>query len=294
MKDFTFIKAQNLEEVSRVLFVHRPHACILAGGTDLLVQLHEKNRRWDELEAVVDLHPFQAELSRIEDVGNALRIGALCTHTMIECSSLVRQYFPFLSKACSLVGSPQIRNMGTVGGAICNASPASDPLPPLLAGDAELLIHGYKCERRMRLSDFYDDMGVPRLDAGEFVIAVEVRKLLPSERSSFVKLGRRRALAISRLSVAVVLDFQRDGSIQNAMIVPGCVGRRVKRYQRAERLLCGQKPSRALISKTAAQVSEQMLEENGRRWSSAYKEPALTVLAERALCAAVYDAEDQS
>lgn len=294
MKDFTFIKAQNLEEVSRVLFVHHPHACILAGGTDLLVQLHEKNRRWDELEAVVDLHPFQAELSRIEDVGNALRIGALCTHTMIERSSLVRQYFPFLSKACSLVGSPQIRNMGTVGGAICNASPASDPLPPLLAGDAELLIHGYKCERRMRLSDFYDDMGVPRLVAGEFVIAVEVRKLLPSERSSFVKLGRRRALAISRLSVAVVLDFQRDGSIQNAMIVPGCVGRRVKRYQRAERLLCGQKPSRALISKTAAQVSEQMLEENGRRWSSAYKEPALTVLAERALCAAVYDAEDQS
>ena len=78
------------------------------------------------------------------------------------------------------------------------------------------------------------------------------------------------------------------------MIVPGCVGRRVKRYQRAERLLCGQKPSRALISKTAAQVSEQMLEENSRRWSSAYKEPALTVLAERALCAAVYDAEDQS
>ena len=233
-------------------------------------------------------------MSRIEDVGNALRIGALCTHTMIERSSLVRQYFPFLSKACSLVGSPQIRNMGTVGGAICNASPASDPLPPLLAGDAELLIHGYKCERRMRLSDFYDDMGVPRLDAGEFVIAVEVRKLLPSERSSFVKLGRRRALAISRLSVAVVLDFQRDGSIQNAMIVPGCVGRRVKRYQRAERLLCGQKPSKALISKTAAQVSEQMLEENGRRWSSAYKEPALTVLAERALCAAVYDAEDQS
>lgn len=294
MKDFTFIKAQNLEEVSRVLFVHYPHACILAGGTDLLVQLHEKNRRWDELEAVVDLHPFQAELSRIEDVGNALRIGALCTHTMIERSSLVRQYFPFLSKACSLVGSPQIRNMGTVGGAICNASPASDPLPPLLAGDAELLIHGYKCERRMRLPDFYDDMGVPRLDAGEFVIAVEVRKLLPSERSSFVKLGRRRALAISRLSVAVVLDFQRDGSIQNAMIVPGCVGRRVKRYQRAERLLCGQKPSRALISKTAAQVSEQMLDENGRRWSSAYKEPALTVLAERALCAAVYDAEDQS
>lgn len=294
MKDFTFIKAQNLEEVSRVLFVHRPHACILAGGTDLLVQLHEKNRRWDELEAVVDLHPFQAELSRIEDVGNALRIGALCTHTMIERSSLVRQYFPFLSKACSLVGSPQIRNMGTVGGAICNASPASDPLPPLLAGDAELLIHGYKCERRIRLPDFYDDMGVPRLDAGEFVIAVEVRKLLPSERSSFVKLGRRRALAISRLSVAVVLDFQRDGSIQNAMIVPGCVGRRVKRYQRAERLLCGQKPSRALISKTAAQVSEQMLDENGRRWSSAYKEPALTVLAERALCAAVYDAEDQS
>jgi len=294
MKDFTFIKAQNLEEVSRVLFVHYPHACILAGGTDLLVQLHEKNRRWDELEAVVDLHPFQAELSRIEDVGNALRIGALCTHTMIERSSLVRQYFPFLSKACSLVGSPQIRNMGTVGGAICNASPASDPLPPLLAGDAELLIHGYKCERRMRLPDFYDDMGVPRLDAGEFVIAVKVRKLLPSERSSFVKLGRRRALAISRLSVAVVLDFQWDGSIQNAMIVPGCVGRRVKRYQRAERLLCGQKPSRALISKTAAQVSEQMLDENGRRWSSAYKEPALTVLAERALCAAVYDAEDQS
>ena len=64
MKDFTFIKAQNLEEVSRVLFVHHPHACILAGGTDLLVQLHEKNRRWDELEAVVDLHISLCRLTR--------------------------------------------------------------------------------------------------------------------------------------------------------------------------------------------------------------------------------------
>ena len=82
MKDFNFIKAQNLEEVSRMLLVHHPHACILAGGTDLLVQLHEKSGRWDELEAVIDLHPFQEELSRIEDVGDALRIGALCTQTI--------------------------------------------------------------------------------------------------------------------------------------------------------------------------------------------------------------------
>lgn len=293
MRNFTFIKAQDLEEVSQLLFAHHEHSCILAGGTDLLVQLHEKSKRWAELDVVIDLHPFQAELSQIEDVGSALRIGALCTHTEIERSFLVNRYLPLLSKACSLVGSPQIRNMGTVGGAVCNASPASDPLPPLIAAGAELAIHGCGYRRKALLSDFYDDMGMPKLEPGEFVTAFEVRKLQPSERSSFVKLGRRKALAISRLTVAAILDFQKDGTIREAAVVPGCVGRRVKRYRQAELMLCGQRPSEALIASAAAQVTEQMLAENGRRWSSAYKEPALTALVERALNSASYGAEDR-
>lgn len=294
MRNFTFIKAQNLEEVSQLLFAHHEHSCILAGGTDLLVQLHEKSKRWAELDVVIDLHPFQTELSQIEDVGSALRIGTLCTHTEIERSFLVNRYLPLLSKACSAVGSPQIRNMGTIGGAICNASPASDPLPPLIAAGAELKIHGCEYQRKTPLSNFYDDMGMPKLEPGEFVTALEVRKLQPSERSSFVKLGRRKALAISRLTMAAILDFQKDGSIREAAIVPGCVGRRVKRYREAELMLCGQRPSEALIANAAAQVTEQMLAENGRRWSSAYKEPALTALVERALNLASYGAEDRS
>lgn len=287
MRNFSFIKPQRLEEVSQLLYTHHGHACVLAGGTDLLVQLHEKSRRWSELDVVIDLHPFQEALSRIEDQGDCLRIGAMSTHTDIERSALVQQFLPCLSKACSLVGSPQIRNMGTVGGAICNASPAADPLPPLIAADTEVVIHGRDGERKIRLADFYDGAGTPRLEAGEFVTGVKVRKLRASERSSFVKLGRRKALAISRLTVAAILDFEEDERIREASIVPGCVGRRTKRFQTAENLLRGQRINEDLIKQAALQVTEQMLEETGRRWSSAYKEPALTALAERALKLAV-------
>lgn len=283
MQEFTLIKAYTLDEVSQFLSEHHGHVCILAGGTDLLVQLHEKSHRWDQLEVVIDLKPLKDELSQIEEGSDYLRIGSLCTHTQIERSALVRKHIPFLSEACSLIGSPQIRNMGTIGGSICNASPASDPLPPLLAAEAQIVIHGPEHERVLCLADFIDSKGQPDLQQGEFVSAFIVRKLKAHERSIFLKLGRRKALAISRLSVASIIEQDASGKISQAFIVPGCVGKHIKRYTQAEQFLIGKVPSVDIIKQTASILSEQMIDENGRRWSSAYKEPVLSSLLERAL-----------
>lgn len=293
MRDFTFMTAHTPDEVSRQLLENHGHACVLAGGTDLLVQLHEKSKRWEHLEIVIDLHALNGELSRIEERGEFLHIGALCTHTQVERSPSIIHFLPFLSKACSLVGSPQIRNMGTIGGGLCNASPASDPIPPLIAADARIVIHGVDGERIQSLAEFFHTEGGNDLKAGEFVTEIIVRKLKENERSAFVKLGRRKALAISRLSVAAIITKDSSGCIRQAAIAPGCVNKSVKRFAKAEQFLQGNIPSGKLIKQTAELVTKQMIAETGRRWSSAYKEPALTALAERALTAACFDLEEE-
>lgn len=286
MFHFDYYRGNNVQEVCVFLQKHGEKSRILAGGTDLMVQIHEKDSRWKALEWVVDISGLQDELRYIREDENEIHIGALSTHTDLETSKIIQEQFPLLSAACASVGSPQIRNMGTIGGSICNASPAADPLSPLIACDASIVLEGVKGRRKILLCDFYQDKGKVDLQSDELVVEFVVPKLPCGASTHFEKLGRRKALAISRLNAAVVLQYDENQQIHFARIVAGCIFTKPKRLIEVENLLLDKKISRELFEQAGKMVSEEMIRVTGYRWSTEYKQPAIEGLVERALLTA--------
>lgn len=283
MFKYDYYRAATVEEVCEVLARYHGKARIVAGGTDIMVQIREKDKRWKELECLLDLSFLEKELRYIREEGDQIHIGALTTHTDLERSDVIRRWIPFLGKAASTVGSPQIRNRGTIGGSICNASPAADPLTPLIALGADVVIRGREGERKLALKDFYTGQGKVDLKEDEFLKEFVAKKLPEGARTGFAKLGRRKALAISRLNVSAALGYDEEGRINFARIAPGCIFSTPDRVETAERILIGRKPSEELWMEAGKEVSEEMIRRTGIRWSTEYKQPAVEAIVEDAL-----------
>ncbi|MEK9137198.1 MAG: xanthine dehydrogenase family protein subunit M, partial [Bacteroidota bacterium] len=137
--------------------------------------------------------------------------------------------------------------------------------------------------RQMNLADLFVQPYQTRARADEVLTAIEFDKLPTQTRSAFVKLGRRNAVSISRLSVAAILQKDEEGRITDARIVPGAAFPTWQRVSEAEQMLVGEKPSAALFAAAGKRVSEVMIADTGRRWSTEYKEPVVAVLVRRAL-----------
>ncbi len=248
----------------------------LAGGTDLMVQLREGKQPYTRL---MELSALKA-LYGITLHDGALSIGALTTHTELAGSALVRAHAPVLADAAASVGSPQIRNRATLGGNIVNRSAAADtPVPLVLMGaEAELMSLGGA--RRIPLSELLEQGRRP----DELLTVVTVPSFAVWH-TAFCKLGRRKALAVSRMSAAAALLTDGD-TIQDARLACGAVFARPMRVEAAEVLLIGQRPDAALFDRCGASVAEEMRRLTGVRWSSDYKEPAVAALCARALAKA--------
>ena len=286
MFQFDYIRPNSLEEVTQLLTRYGQRARLIAGGTDLMVQFRERDKRWKEVDYVIDLTALRKELAKITETDDCILIGALNTHADLEQSLLIRNNLPYLSDACSKVGSPQIRNMGTIGGSICNGSPAADPLPPLIASEAIAVIWGPFGKREIVLSDLFSEKGELEFEQGEFLKEIKVKKCSRDTKTAFVKLGRRKALAISRINAAAALTLDDSEVIIKARICPGCIFRKPDRVNEAENLLLGKKPDETLFKEAGHLVSQAMIEKTGRRWSTEYKEPVVEAIVERALLSA--------
>lgn len=280
---FDYYRAKNTDEACKLLSEYQGNIKLIAGGTDLMVQIKEKSSKTKAMDAVLDISFLQEELRYISEDDTHVYIGALATHTDIEESAVIKKYMPFLSEACATVGSPQIRNMGTLGGSICNASPAADPLTPLIADDAQIVIKGVSGKRLLALTDFYKDKGEVDLKSDELAIGFVIKKNLAQRNTEFIKLGRRKALAISRLNAAVSLIITDDGRLEDVRIAPGCIFVIPDRVRSAEDILNGKPPSKELFKKAAQLVSDEMIARTGIRWSTEYKKPAIEGLIEEAL-----------
>ena len=286
MIQYQYHRAESLDDVVKALGEYGEKARIVAGGTDIMVQIHEKDERWRDLACLVDITSLEKELRYITEDEENIYIGPLATHTDLERSELIGRYVPFLGWASGTVGSPQIRNRGTIGGSIGNAFPASDPLPALIAVDALIKVLGPEGEKTCLLKDFYEGKGRLGLKQGEFIREFIIKKLPANTGMGFSKLGRRKALAISRLNCAAALTFGGDGAILEARIAPGCIFVKPDRVEKAEQLLVGKKPSEELFSEAGRAVAQVMIERTGVRWSTQYKEPAVQEIVLRALCQA--------
>lgn len=286
MIQYNYHRAESLEDAGRILLEYGRKARIVAGGTDIMVQIHEKDKRWKDLACLLDLTYLEKELRYITEDEAYVYIGPLSTHTDLERSSIIRRELSCLGEASASVGSPQIRNRGTIGGSIGNAFPASDPLPALIAADAIVRIWGPEGERELPLKELYVGKGELDLKDGELIREFKFLKFPGGTRTGFSKLGRRKALAISRLNCAAALTLDEEGVITDARIAPGCIFIIPDRAEAAESLLIGKKPSEALFEEAGRAVSALMIERTGVRWSTEYKQPVVEEIVYRALCAA--------
>ncbi len=280
MKPFHYYRAKSVKEVCDVLAELAPNAHILAGGTDVLIELRRSSAKSSA--AIIDIFGIK-EMAGIEVNDRMIQLGPLATHADVACADILKQFAPLLSAAASTVGSPQIRNRGTVGGNIMNAAACADTMPPLVALDAEVTLSSSKGSRRLQLCDLIEKPYATKAHADEILTKIEFRKLEKNYLSAFVKLGRRNALSISRLSVAAILGFDSQGKINDARIVPGAAFPRWRRITEAEKMLIGERPSQNLFASAGKKVSEEMIAQVGRRWSTEYKEPVIAVLVRRAL-----------
>jgi carbon-monoxide dehydrogenase medium subunit/xanthine dehydrogenase FAD-binding subunit len=280
MKPFEYYSPSSLSEACTLLAEFGADARILAGGTDVLVELRKQGAKSSEV--IVDIARIQT-LRGIEESGNSIVIKPLTTHSEILHSRIIENEAPLLRAAASGIGSPQIRNRGTIGGNIMNAAACADTVPPLIALDASVRLHSSKGEREIVLSEFFVKPYATVARPDEILVEIRFPKLAGNARSAFSKLGRRNALSIARLSVAAVLAKSEAGVITDARIVPGAAFPNWQRVTEAEKVLIGQKPSRELYSEAGKKVSEVMISFTGRRWSTEYKEPVIAVLVRRAL-----------
>lgn len=280
MHFFKYIKPKTITDAIEELAKYSPHAQVLAGGTDVLIELRRANGKTPKV--IIDIANI-SELNGIESLNGSLVVKPLATHTQLSSSRLLQQGAPLLTMAAGVIGSPQIRNRGTIGGNIMNAATCADCVPPLVALGAKVKVQSINGERVFDLSDFFIKPYKTKAFPNELLTEIQFSKLPDNARSVFVKLGRRNALAISRLSVAAIVRQDENGVIADASIVPGAAFPTWRSVREAEKLLLGQKPSSALFIEAGNKVSEVMIAETGRRWSTEYKEPVIAVLVRRAL-----------
>ncbi len=280
MKRFDYIAVQTIAEACGVLAEHGPEARILAGGTDLLIELRRGSKKTPRL--VLDISRVAA-LGGIADSDGAIALGPLVTHADLVRSEALRRSAPLLGAAAAAIGSPQVRARATVGGNIMNAAACADSVPPLIALGATVTLQSKAGRRELPLADLFVKPYQTKAKPDELLSGIRFRQPGPNSGGAFIKLGRRNALAISRLSVAAILEVGADGRITEARIVPGAAFATWQRVTAAEQLLVGEKPGTKLFAAAGKKVSEVMITATGRRWSTEYKEPVIAVLVRRVL-----------
>lgn len=274
MSELKFFKPATTSAASELL--KNPGYLAIAGGSDLIVKL--RNGLFPNAVALVDITALP--LKSINKEGDRLIIGSGCTMAQIIADPLVNEYFPVLVKAASTVGAMQIRNVATIGGNIANASPAGDTIPAMYSLEAEVLINSNEGKKSLGIEKFFTGPGKSILKPGEIIegFSIPLRKT----SGSFLKLGERRAHAISKINLA--LTTWNDGKTHYRIAI-GSVAPTVLRCESAESLLenAPQPLSAEVILQAAAMASETARPISDVRSTKSYRKQMAGVLLKRAL-----------
>lgn len=254
----------------------------IAGGTDVIVQLRRGAPR-----KLLDVASLGLDFVREE--GDVLEVGACVTHSALSRHPAVKSGAPLLSLAAACVGTEQIRNRGTVGGNVVNASPSADTVPALLCHDAGVVLASRAGNRTVPLESFISGPYLTDRRPDELLLSIRFRKTSPGERVSFLKVGRRSAVNISRMTVAACVGTTRGGVLSEVRLSVGSTFPVARRLAEVEALLRGKKLTDELSREAGALASDLMVKTTGVRWSTPYKQPVLAGLVERALRDAVED-----
>lgn len=276
-----YVAPTSLEDALETLGKGAEGTQIIAGGTDLVPRMRS---RMIEPALLLDLRLLGLNGIQMDSAG--LHIGARTTHTDILESSLLAEHYPALCEAAADIAGPPIRNRGTVGGNLVNASPAADLAPPLLVYDARVVLAKAGSQREIPLLDFFTGPGQTVLSADEILTEILVPPAPPRTAARFIKLGKRKAMAVAVVSVTARLTLDQAGQISQARIALGSVAPTPIRAREAEAGLEGQSPSTALFTEAGEIAKNESSPISDIRASGSYRKKMVAVLTRRALEAA--------
>ncbi|MBI3733366.1 MAG: FAD binding domain-containing protein [Chloroflexi bacterium] len=274
-----YLQPTSLAEALQALAEYRDSARVINGGTDLIIEIERKLRAPS---VVVDISRIPG-LDAIRVEGGVVSIGAGVTHNQIVNHPLLRERAFALARACWEVGAPQIRNRGTVAGNLVTASPANDTITPLWALDATVTLTSARGQRHLTFPEFYK--GVRKTALAPDEILTEIAFDLPPAGAlgTFLKLGLRRAQAISVVNVAVVLNVAADARIVDARIALGSIAPTIVRATQAEQSLVGHALDDAAIDEAARLSSEAAKPIDDVRGTAEYRRAMVQALVARGL-----------
>lgn len=278
---FEFHRPRSLQEAVSLLAAKGDEAKVLAGGHSLLPLM---KLRLAKPAALIDLGRIP-DLAAIREADGAVRIGPMATHAALAASDVIRRRFTALSEAAGLIGDPQVRHRGTLGGSLAHADPAADYPAPILAFEAELRLVAPGGERTIRASDFFVDMLTTALGPGELIAEVRLPALPAGTGSAYAKFPHPASrFAVAGVAAAVTLE---KGSVRRARI--GITGAAAKpsRAASAEAALEGGPATADRIAGAAAKAADGLTCLEDLVASAEYRAHLVTVMARRALEAAV-------
>ncbi len=276
--DFEYCRPQTLDDAVALL-ASREDAVAVAGATDVWVRLHAGTLAPG---ALVSLRGIPGLVGLREEAG-AIVLGAATTHAAVEDSSLARERLPALHRACAAVGSRQVRNVGTVGGNLCNAAPSADSAVPLLLYDAVCVARGPGGERAIPIGAFFLAPGQTALGPGELLTELRIPLPPAGTYADYWKLTRRKAMELPILGVGVRVTLAPDGVVREARVALGVAGPTPLRAPGAEAALVGRpltRESAAAAGEIAAQEAKVRDSWRGKAW---YRRQLIRVLVPRVL-----------
>lgn len=279
MQQFAFLVPSSLDETLAMMAEHAGHCQVVAGGTDIVPALRED--RLPGVSVLIDIRR-RPELRGIKKTDHGLWIGAGTTHSEIVQSPEVRSAWRLLADACGQVGSKQIRNLATVGGNVANASPAADSIPALLCLDARVSLMSVYGQREVFLQAYLAEKKPGEARQDELLTGFMLPYSLPNTMTRFVKVARRQAMAISRLSLAMAVHVE-NGVTDLIRLVPGAMLPVTQRLVEVENFLTGRILTPEISAEAAKLASAGVIAATGMRSSFKYKVPVLEGLIKQVL-----------
>lgn len=281
MARFEYLEARTLRQALSLLERHGEDARIVAGSTDFLVRWRQG--LWQP--------KYVVNIGRIASLGRisfsrrlGLRLGALASVSGLENHPQVRRYYPALSAAAASFAGVQVRNLATVGGNVCNASPAGDTLPALLAFDAQCKIVGPAGERWSPINEFFTGPGRTVLQTGEILTELRLPPPQPNTGSLYIKHSPRGAMDIATLGVASVISLEDSGRVcRNVRIGLGAVAPAPIRASSAENVLWGREITAEVIRSAAQAARSDAKPIDDVRGSADHRMDMVEVLTQRTL-----------
>lgn len=285
LKPFSYFEPANIKEAIKILAEQGSQAYALAGGTDLLVRM---KRGEISPTALVNLKRIKGLDQIQKESEKGIFIGALTPISAIENSPLIRSTHPVLVEAAGVLGSPSIRNLGTLGGNIGRASPASDMAPPLIVLQARVVIEGLNGKREVDVENFFLGPGSTVLSQGDLITSFFLPKRGPNSAAVYLKLGRRQGPDCGLVGVAVLLSLSgKKNELREARVALSAVAPVPLRAKNTEEILLSGPLNRERIKKASEVAAAESSPITDMRATGSYRKEMVMVLTLRAVSKAL-------